>query len=233
MTPAVCIRVFRRCAALSVLIVALAPRAASADAILLPSVEGFGTFSVNDAFTNDNDVAFLTFSFAGSNAVVRAETTSYATGGFDPFLALFDAISGNVIQFFDTTLGDVRDATAEDIDADAGNWDALLELTLAPGEYTLALLQYPNAFLDGQLFSFAEDATPAFTQAFATPDTAPCCAAFIDFNGSCRSGNFAFDLRVTSENNTARVPEPGTLLLLTLGSAAAAISRRRSRARKR
>ncbi len=231
MTPAVCIRVFRRCAALSVLIVALAPRAASADAILLPSVEGLGTFSLSGEFANDNDVAFLTFSFAGANAVLRAETTSYADGGFDPFLALFDAVSGSVIQFFDTTLGDVRDATAEDIDADAGDWDALLELTLAPGDYTLALMQYPNAFLDGQFFNFSEDANPAFSLAFATPDTAAGCGGFIDFNGSCRSGSFALNLQLTSES-AARVPEPGTLLLLTLGAAAAAAGRRRRRDRK-
>lgn len=225
MTQYVCPGVVRRLGLGALLFVLLLPKQAAAAPIALPTVEGFGVFDFAGTFSADNDVAFLNFSFLGADAVFRAETSSYATGGFDPFLALFNGVTGQIIQFFDPVLGDNRDATAEDIDTDAGDWDARLELTLAPGTYTLALLQYPNTYLDGNLSAFTEDANPAFTLPFALD---PACTGFADFTGDCRTGAYALNVQITPEAG-APIPEPGTLTLLGLGASAALAARRRRR----
>lgn len=226
MTPHVCRGAVRRCGlAALLLLLLLLPKPAAAAAITLPAVEGFGVFDFAGSFTADNDVAFLDFTVAGGSAVFRAETFSYAAGGFDPFLALFHGVTGQIVQFFDPALGDNRDATAEDIDADAGIWDALLELTLAPGAYTLALAQYPNTYLDGNLSAFTGDANPTFTLEFAAD---PACPGFADFTGDCRTGAFALNVQLAADS-AAPIPEPGTLTLLSLGFGAAVAARRRRR----
>ncbi len=98
-------------------------------AILLSS---FGVNAANFSFTGnlDHDDDFRTFSFTvDSTSDVTIRTSSYAAGGFDPLLVLFDS-TGTWISMND------------DISTDDGLYDSLITWNLDAGNYIVALAQF-------------------------------------------------------------------------------------------
>ena len=191
-SPEVCVRYVRRLLA-----------GIAVSVFVLPTPAGASTIAFSGAFDFDNDVFLLPFTVSVLSTF-EAETTSFASGGFDPVLTLFEP-NGDFLLLVD------------DEDFFNGKYDALIDpRVLDPGIYTLALTQSQN-FPAGTKLSdgFSEDGRPFFTAIEYVP-TDPACTAFITIDGECRNGFFAGSL--TIEPVATPVPEPGTLLLVTTGA---------------
>jgi hypothetical protein len=167
-----------------------------------------GALSMSGLFSRDDQVELLGFR-TGAAGLVTIETFSYAgginatgqtvaSGGFDPVFALFSA-DGTLLGYGDDG------ATRTDTTTGAA-FDAVLTLTLAAGDYVVAVSQFDN-FALGPNFAagFLETGNATFTAAYG-------CAAgqFCDLSGSDRSGRF--DISISG----AAVPEPLTLALVGL-----------------
>jgi hypothetical protein len=182
-------------------------------------------------FGVDTDVAAIQFSLEEGVFDFTAETTSFATGGFDPALWLYfapvtsDPANLSLYSLYLRPLEPVDPAdpvfvpTQNDDNELTGALDSFLSLQLTQaGTYILALTQTGNNALE---------------DAFGFDQSAFDCLKFNE-DGSCKpfdgySANFAGTITITN-TNTAPVPEPGTLSLLALGSlATAAVRRRRNR----
>ena len=180
-------------------------------------------------FTFDNDVALFQFVLGAGEYTFSASTNSYDPG-FDPFLALYSRAPGASDASL-VVVGDVfarNDNVIDVIDPAAPLFlDAALAFQLTvteQTEYILALIQAGNEAKEDTLGFTWDD--PAFKCAISM---APDCAAgeFLDFyTGATLSGDFSLAVKVTPVD-AAPVPEPGTLSLLALGAAGAALARRR------
>lgn len=168
--------------------------AGSASAAVTNYQGNFGTgndvFTYNFTLTEDTLATFETFGYAGGTL---ANGTSVADGGFDSTLTLFGP----------TTLfpAPVTSATGDDVEdresASSGfSWDDLITLTLAPGNYTIALTQFGNEW-DNDTQSWTDSAS----------DT------FIDSGFFQRTSSYA--LQVTLE--PAPVPVPAAMWLFGSG----------------
>lgn len=181
--------------------------------------------SFTGAFTADDDVQNFTFSLANP-ATVTIQTYSYAggtqadgnvvpAGGFDPILALFNAV-GTLINFVD-------DGSNTPDPNTKNPFDALLETNLGAGTYTVTLMQYNN-FANGPNLSdgFEKAGQPNFTAVFG-------CGAqmFCDSDGSQRTGNWALD--ILNVDAPAPVPLPAAVPLFASGMAAFGLAARRRR----
>jgi hypothetical protein len=210
---------------------ALVPRAADAAAIRIEQVIATPeAATLSDAFTFDNDVALFSFDLAPGEYNFLARTTSYADGGFDPFLALYgpdDAIvthADGTLFARNDNISDVGDPVPDVIP------DSILQFLLTvsvQSRFTLALIQAGNEAIETELaFAWDDDSFRCGT----APVPGECEAGqFVDFYaGVPRGSNFSLELAVTPAD-TAPIPEPGTLSLLAIGSAAALIRRRRAR----
>jgi hypothetical protein len=159
--------------------------------------------SFNGSFTADDNVHFQSFT-ESSLSSVTLQTSSYAAGGFDPIVAVFDA-TGALIGQNDDGAGVPPDpSTGEAL-------DALLTLSLAPGQYTVSLTQFDNFALGPTLADgFVESGMGNFT---AAPFD---CGApnFCDFTGSARTNQWA--LTITSQ---VAVSEPSTMAIFTVSLA--------------
>lgn len=250
-------RVSRRFAVLTLMTLACAPRALEAAPFLLNpaggpiqgaectdlvpdvSLSACGLFSI-DPFAGpitgglefDNDVALFLFVLT-SQSNVAAITSGFATTDFDPFMGLFYGADtliggtvvprGTIVEYPDPTGSasiparsrDISDVNFDDVLPDP---DLRPTLLLDPGTYILALLQYDNDFTldvvggaDMLRAGFSRDDNQTFDGGCVAEGT-PC----------------SFTLSMTATPvDPAPVPEPGTLSLLILGSAAAAVVRRR------
>lgn len=199
------------------LVCALSPRGADAAVITLEAISGLGTFTPGGTLGSDEDVALLSFTVLEDGTLFTARTTSFAQGGFDPYLALFTA-AGFIHTYEDPAdPGAIYPALSVDLDTENGDWDDVLSLSLAAGSYTLAVLQYGNELLSDQLIEVS--GTPGFTLGDSPP---PGCSAFLGFDGVCRTGEFGLNVGLTSAAPPpAPVPEPATLTLFGIGAAGA------------
>lgn len=186
--------------------------AALASVAALPATAA--DFSFSGSLTDPNQALLFDFT-VGANSTVTLRTYSYAggtnvagqtfaAGGFDPILALFDA-SGLLID-------DNDDGGCPAVPQDPATgacFDTLLQLDLAPGRYTLAVTQFPNFAVGPNLSDgFENDAT--------------------GFDG--RTPNFAFDVLgvdlATGPGGIVPEPESWALMIGGFGMAGGALRRR-------
>lgn len=195
------------------------------------------TTELTGSFTFDNDVALFYFTLDAGIYNFTAATTSYAEGGFDPFLALYGA-DGQMVTYEGTpeqgtlfarndNVSDIGEPTPEPMP------DSLLAFQLSvavQSQFTLALIQGGNEALEDQIAFIWDDEG---SKCASDPLAESCeVGAFFDFyTQQPRNNTFSLDLTITSVD-TAPVPEPGTLSLLTVATAGAAWVRRR-RVRRR
>jgi len=185
-----------------------------------PHAAQASTIAFSGTFTQDNGVFQLVVDVPVPSTFT-AQTTSYATGGFDPILTLY-APSGAFLL------------SNDDRDFFSGELDAFIEpLTLLAGLYTLVVTQSPNFGATTLSGGFDFDGTPSFTFQICIdfgacdPSAPPPCDSFVDFLGNCRGNNFAGTFEITQVDTA--VPEPGTIALVASGIAGLLMRRRTSR----
>jgi hypothetical protein len=178
------------------------------------------SFSFAGNFTRDDNVLLFTFSLL-NNASVSVSTSSYASGGFDPTLTLFDS-SGVFID--------------QNQDISTSNFDSSMTDLLLAGNYIVALTQYDN-------FPVADDInnkllSDGFTQQgqgnFTGPEFLGGPGSFINIDGEQRTSLWAVDFQgVDAAGIPTPVPEPSTLLLFAAGLAGMYALRRGNRLQPR
>jgi hypothetical protein len=217
------------------------PARADADIItVVPNADG----SFGGTFVNDNDVALIYLSLLGP-AFVTFNITSHLAltdPGFDPILTLF---TSQGTQFTPPGSGDSYDPLFESF---TGSFDSNQEDLglffpnvfaagmMAAGNYLVAISHDLNNFdLATGGFLYDGAAEGQLTNDLKSFGIGTECGAseFVSgFGEPCRTRNFAGSLTIESEDVPQPVPEPGSLTLLALGSAALLAGRgRRSRPR--
>jgi hypothetical protein len=176
-----------------------------------------GSFSFTGNFNQDDDVKFFTFSIANPGTTtlqtlsffggVNAAGTTITSGGFVPFLHLYDSAG--------TDFGGIEPSTG----------DAVYTTVLtSAGSYIVALTEndnkafgaLPGGMLDPNQFDHFGQGN--FTgPEFNPPSTGP----FFAPDGSQRTSAWALDIKlVDSAQAVGAVPEPGTRALAAAGLAA-------------
>jgi hypothetical protein len=165
------------------------------------------TATESGTFSADNSVYTYDITVSGTQNYTFY-TTSYATGGFVPYLTLFSTSGANSGMPLGFDGADGMCSGSMTADATTGMCDdAFLQETLSPGTYTLDLTEFPNV-ANGNLsdgFLFAGDATATGDVCgvsggmFLQADVAPCVQR-----------TDAYSLTITSASPT---PEPSTFLL--------------------
>lgn len=200
-----------------------------------------GTVSFTGTFSADDQLEI--FLFTAPSASFFAETWSYAggvnsagetvpAGGFDPVLSLFDASGG--LTASSPLVAENDDNPAASVDPTTGNaFDSLLSIsTLNPGgTYALVLSEYDNLPY-GPTYGagFSQSGQGNFTAAeFGCGGTAPFC----DVTPAQRTGGWAVDISGVSSavdaSASGGVPEPGSIMLLSVGLAGLTLLRRRGK----
>ncbi len=192
------------------------------------------SFTFTGTFSQDDEIRLFGFTVVGTSASqVTIRTTSYAQGGFDPYLALFQVtppipIDGLLLDapgvgpipsdFFDGPTLFSSLIIGENDDISATNLDAFLQLSLDPGFYVFSVTQFDN-FAIG----------PSLDDGFAREGTGNFRGGFVDSFGVQRTGLFIVNIDGPNVRGAAPIPEPATMLLLSTGLAGVAARVRRSR----
>lgn len=173
-----------------------------------------GTITFTGAFTQDDQVQLFHYSVQNL-APVTVYTTSYAAGGFTPYLALFDSTGNFLTEGFLNYNG--SDASI--------SW-----MSNAAGTYTIALTQYDNVSY-GPTYTLADGFTRSGQGNFTEIDTGMYNGPFETFFGQ-RTGDWGVSFSSPDPTLAAGVPEPGTFALLAGGGALLLAVRLRRRTRK-
>ena len=179
-----------------------------------------GTFAADDqtwqtTFTlaAPGPVTLRSFSYAGGT---NAAGQTIPGGGFDPTLAVFNAV-GNLVALN-------RDGGCPNVAADSGVcWDAFLPLNLSAGTYTVLLTQsenLPNGPTLADSFVYAKALTDpryAGSHNFTAPPGISATQYFWDAKRRQRTGLWAFDITgatsaATSFTITTAAPLPPAAL---------------------
>lgn len=185
-----------------------------------PSVMA-NSFSFTGNFTNDSEVQYFDFSLTTDSTTVIINTLSLnggfnlageliATGGFNPYLSLWDQSTGAWV--FDTL--------AKNIGSEAiiSNTAPYSYGTLLAGNYILALSQYDNVAWGTNLSNgFAAD------HGFASFDP----ISPFTTNGGGGRGHWAVDIQNVARANISAVPLPGSFGFIISGLLAIASLTRR------
>jgi len=184
------------------------------------------TFLFTGTFTEDDNVALIPFSTSATGIVtiesfgyaggITADGSTIADGGFAPNAILFD---GTGAEIGSDSGGHCANTGADSV---TGNCDdPYLQESLAPGNYTLALVEWDNNPNGSLADGFTQDGNPGFT-----------CAEFGQTGNFCdtttalgtqRNGNFA--VQISGDNLVT--PEPATLIPMAFAGALIAIRNRR------
>lgn len=175
------------------------------------------TLNFTGQFNRDDNVRIFKFSLL-ADQVVTLRTTSYANGGFDPVLTLFNRAGVYETENDDGGL----DVTPEPLTGD--RFDAYLSQPLSAGTYFLALTQHDN-FASGFTLSegFDRDGEGDFTGVeFGSGE-----GSFLNQFGEQRTSQWTLQLK--NVDAAAPVPEPASITLLCSGLLGAIASVRRRR----
>lgn len=179
-------------------------------------------FSFDGHFNQDNDVALIEFSLDFQSTFQVLITSFNDLNGFNPNLFLLNT---------DGTQAQGLDAEGNAIEVnnqDAGN--SPLIATMAKGTYVLAIsqqLNLPNITSPG----FSMDDSPFYTCDFleVSTDCTGFIDPFVDTFPTPRSNRVAGGVVITSLEQPAPVPEPGTLALVATALGGAVLRRHRRR----
>jgi hypothetical protein len=164
-------------------------------------------FSFNGSFTADDNEQFLSFT-QGSLSPVTLQTSSYAAGGFDPIVAVFDA-TGLLVAQNDDGFGVAPDPSTGEA------FDSLLALSLDAGQYLVSLTEFDNFALGPALSDgFVESGQGNFTALFACGQP-----SFCDVTGSARTNKWALTISGEAVTAASTIPEPTTSALLMIALA--------------
>jgi len=189
----------------------------------------------NFSIGTTSNVTLRTFSFTGG---VNAHNSTILSGGFDPIVALFggsEPLKGFYINHNDDNPSNPPDPVTGD------SWDSYLNMSLTPGSYTVALMQYGNFYKSGT----GNDAGPVFTRLGQGNYTAaleggtagiPFWISDNEMNpplgATQRDGHWAIDIlnvQNSTLGSTIVTPEPVSSALFLLGGAALAIKKRKAK----
>ena len=151
--------------------------------------------SYSGAFTTDDQVEQITFSIS-SLSRVTITTTSFALGGFDPSIYLFNAVDGALIS----ENGDGPAYTTAADPVSGYSWDSFMDIYLEAGDYIVALVQYDNRYASQALIpnladGFIRDGQGNFTFVFGCTQGEFCTEGLSEaFN---RTSDWALTIDVT------------------------------------
>lgn len=173
-----------------------------ASAIVNQTYAGSLPATITGTLPNQNTALEEMFTLP-STSNLTVTTTSYATGGFEPNLFLFNSMGNLVAAGIPFGAPDPNTGIIGDMRLTASG--------LAAGSYTVALTD----FLLNQSLT-ATNLSDGFTVNYGSGTT------FIDSNGNTRTGNYAFTIAASTA-----APEPTTLLLSASFVAALALRLRK------
>ena len=177
-------------------------------ASLCPAFADTVLFSGN--FTTDDNLEGFAFTLTGASTVT-IRTLSFANGGFEPILTLFDAAGGLLTQ--DTTGGTAPGACGPRAIDPVSNFclDAYIQTPLSAGNYLAFLTEADNVangptLADGFLHQGEGNFTgPEFT---GNP------GSFVLFDTSQRASDWSVEISGLETTSISAIPEPGGLPFL-------------------
>jgi hypothetical protein len=178
-------------------------------------------FDFSGTFENDNDVLLFNFTL-DTDSSITLFSSSWANGGFDPILSLFDS-AGNLIDQQDDG-GYAGSTFSNGVSYDHGTWDFYYTPFLASDSYLASITQFSN-FTNGYTLSdgfFYDGAgNENFTGVFGCSQ-----GQFCGVGGDDRTNVWelhVLDVKQASiVNQPASVPEPASALgLLAMGALSA------------
>jgi hypothetical protein len=183
---------------LALIAACILPASSRAATIISQTYSGSFPASISGTLPNQNTALELTFTVASMSSVT-IYTTSYATGGFQPNLILFDA-AGNYVA------GPVAPGTSPVAKTDPASGAALdgylTQSGLSAGQYVLALTDW-----ELNQSPTTTNLSDGFTANYGNGVT------FVDQGQNTRTGNYSVAIQLN------QTPEPASFLLVLPGVA--------------